>query len=224
MIEGKHEMKRLTLTFDNGPTLGVTDKVLNLLARNGILSTFFVIGRQLEVPKNAALLTEIAAAGHQIGNHTWSHSIALGERVDAAYAQEEIDRTQTLLGPFADPRKFFRPFGKHGRIGPHLFSQSALSYLRDNNFTTVTWTSVPGDMRNPKWDQDFEAGLVGYDWQVVVLHDIENACISRLPDFIARLKDSDFELRQDFPEAVIVTRSGAFVTLTEDMVSDGLPS
>lgn len=217
-------MKRVTLSFDNGPTPGITERVLEVLARYGVPSSFFVIGQRLEEPRNAALLQVISAAGHLIGNHTWSHSVAFGDQPDAAFARSEIDRTQALIGEFAGQEKLFRPFGKYGLLGRHLFSRSALSYLREQSYTTISWTAVPGDWYRPDWDRDFETQFAAQDWSVVVLHDFEDACLARLPDFIARLQDRGVELRQDFPESVVVTRAGAFVTLTEDMVADGLPS
>jgi peptidoglycan/xylan/chitin deacetylase (PgdA/CDA1 family) len=61
---------RLTLTFDNGPTPGVTERVLEILARHGVRTTFFVIGQKLLDKSAAALLGEIKSAGHRIGNHT----------------------------------------------------------------------------------------------------------------------------------------------------------
>jgi hypothetical protein len=109
-------------------------------------------------------------------------------------------------------------------LGPHLFSRCALSCLREQGYTTISWTAVPGDWCCLDWDRDFETRFGDQDWPVVVLHDIENASLARLPDFIARLQDRGIELREDFPESVVVTRAGAFVTLAEDMVADGLPS
>jgi peptidoglycan/xylan/chitin deacetylase (PgdA/CDA1 family) len=41
-------MKSATLSFDNGPTPGVTERILDILNRNGIRATFFVIGKKLE--------------------------------------------------------------------------------------------------------------------------------------------------------------------------------
>lgn len=223
-MSGDDAMTRVTLTFDNGPTAGITERVLDVLAHHDIRSNFFMMGRQLESPKNAALLPAIRAAGHKIGNHTYSHTVPFGERVDADFARDEIDRAQRLLGAFASPEKFFRPYGKHGRLGRHVFSRNSLAYLRDEGYTTITWTAVPGDMFKQDWDLGFEARLAAQNWSVVVLHDIENACLAHLPDFIARLKDGGFELRQDFPESVVVTRAGSLVTANEDLVSDGLPS
>jgi peptidoglycan/xylan/chitin deacetylase (PgdA/CDA1 family) len=217
-------MNRVTLSFDNGPTSGITEGVLEVLARYGVLSTFFVIGQRLEAPRNAALLQAISAAGHWIGNHTWSHSVAFGDRPDAAYAREEIDRAQALIGEFAGQEKLFRPYGNYGLLGRHLFSRSALSYLREQGYTTISWTAVPGDWCLPDWDRDFETRFGDQDWPVVVLHDIENACLARLPDFIARLQDRGLDLRQGFPDSVVVTRKGRFVTLSGALVGDGPPT
>ena len=47
-------MKQVTLTFDNGPVRGITDRVLNILDRMGFKTTLFVIGRNLLDPDAAA--------------------------------------------------------------------------------------------------------------------------------------------------------------------------
>jgi peptidoglycan/xylan/chitin deacetylase (PgdA/CDA1 family) len=88
---------RLSLTFDNGPTRGITERILQVLARHGLRVTFFVIGEKLRDKAAAGLLAEMAAAGHWIGNHTLTHSIALGDRPDAAYARSEIEEAQALV-------------------------------------------------------------------------------------------------------------------------------
>jgi hypothetical protein len=81
---------RLSLTFDNGPTPGITERILEVLARHGLRVTFFVIGEKLRDKAAAGLLAEMAAAGHWIGNHSLTHSVALGDRPDAAYAHAAI--------------------------------------------------------------------------------------------------------------------------------------
>jgi peptidoglycan-N-acetylglucosamine deacetylase len=216
--------KRLTLTFDNGPTPGITERVLDILARHGLHATFFVIGRQLRDPAAAALLPKIEQAGHRIGNHTLNHKVAFGDRPDGAFAQEEIREAQALIGAHAGAGKLFRPYGNDGLLGPHLFSAAALSYLRRNGYTSVLWNLVPGDWRNPEgWDADGAAALAAIDWPVIVLHDIDSGCLARLPNFLVRIADLGYAVEQEFPDSVVVTRSGRFVTLTDSMVADGIP-
>jgi peptidoglycan-N-acetylglucosamine deacetylase len=96
--------RRVTLTFDNGPTPGITEGVLEILDRENIRSTFFVIGNKLTHPAAASVAKKAHSAGHWIGNHTLTHSVAFGDRPDPAYAAHEIGDTQTnCSGPMATP-------------------------------------------------------------------------------------------------------------------------
>jgi peptidoglycan-N-acetylglucosamine deacetylase len=215
-------VKRVTLSLDNGPTPGVTQSVLEILDRAGILATFFVIGAKLEDPAAVALMQAAHDAGHWIGNHTLTHSIALGERLEAAYAATEIGETQRRIGSLVHPDKLFRPYGKSGAIGPHLFSKAALAYLLEHRYCALLWNNVPGDWRDPGyWVDRCVADARNCDWSAIVLHDIAGACLPRLPEFIARLIDLDVEWRRDFPEAVVMTRDGERVSLDAAYVADG---
>jgi peptidoglycan/xylan/chitin deacetylase (PgdA/CDA1 family) len=82
------EDKAVALTFDDGPTPVFTPQVLDLLDRYQAHATFFVIGGLLD--DNASLIARMVQAGHEIGNHTWSHvSAAL---LDDAAARDQQQR------------------------------------------------------------------------------------------------------------------------------------
>ena len=214
-------MRRVTLTFDNGPTPQITDRVLEILDRAGILATFFVIGRNLAQPANRELMRAAHAAGHWIGNHTLTHSVALGDRPDAGYAATEIGETQALIGELSHPDKLFRPYGGEGHVGPHLLSQAAVSYLLEHRYCCVLWNSVPGDWRDADgWVDTCLAEVAALDWSVVVLHDIPGACVARLPEFIDRLNDMGVRWAQEFPESVVLTRRGEIVSLLPSYVAE----
>jgi len=213
--------RRVTLTFDNGPTPGVTERVLDILARARILSTFFVIGRNLDDRAAASLMKEAHAAGHWIGNHTLSHTVALGDRPDRAYAVSEIEGAEQRIGECAHPEKLFRPYGNSGRIGPHLLSRAALDHLLAHRFRTVLWNNVPGDWRDPNgWVDRCIAQASEQAWSVVVLHDILSGCLARLPELLRRFEDLGVTFEQDFPEAVTLTRAGKVVNLLPSYVAD----
>ena len=72
-------------------------------------------------------MREAQSAGHWIGNHTLTHSVALGDRPEANYAREEIEEAQDLIGSCSRADKLFRPYGRDGLIGPHLLSEAALT-------------------------------------------------------------------------------------------------
>ena len=214
-------MPRITLTFDNGPTPGITDRVLAELEQRGILSTFFVIGRRLDDPDAATLMRAAHQAGHWIGNHTLSHTVALGDRPNMAYATAEIDGAQRRLTGVSRPDKLFRPYGNDGLIGPHLLSRAALDLLLTEHYTTVLWTSVPQDWRDPDgWVDRGLAQAATSDWSVMVLHDIEGACLPRLGELLDRLSDAGAIFEQAFPERVILTRDGRPVLLEPSYIAD----
>jgi peptidoglycan/xylan/chitin deacetylase (PgdA/CDA1 family) len=215
-------MRRVTLTFDNGPTPGITERVLEVLDRAGLRCTFFVIGRKLAAPGAAALMQAAHAAGHWIGNHTLTHSVALGDRPDVTYAAAEIGETQALLGAYASPEKLFRPYGNSGLIGPHLLSRAATSYLLAGGYTTVLWNAVPGDWKDPEgWVDRCMAQVAAQDWSVVVLHDVATGCLARLPALLQRLVDLGVTFEQELPDSVILTRGGRVVNLDPAYVADG---
>ncbi len=202
-------MKRVTLTFDNGPTPGITEHVLEILSARRISATFFVVGKKLSKPGGWDLAARAGSEGHWIGNHSMTHSVPLGERVDAEYARHEIEGTQNLIGELAHADKLFRPMGGGGLIGPHLLSRAALQLLKAGKFTCVLWSSVPVDWKDQDgWVDRCLSEVAARDWTVVVLHDVENAALPRLPEFLDRLDSLGIEYRQDFPEDIIVLRRG----------------
>lgn len=69
--KGDPSGNRIYLTFDDGPVPGVTDYVLNELAKRGQKATFFMVGDNLR--KHAGLAREVLQAGHGFGNHTYHH-------------------------------------------------------------------------------------------------------------------------------------------------------
>jgi peptidoglycan/xylan/chitin deacetylase (PgdA/CDA1 family) len=213
--------RRVTLTFDNGPTPGVTERVLESLDRENIRSTFFVIGQNLGSPAATSLARDARSAGHWIGNHTFTHSVALGDRPTADYAAREIGDTQDRIGDLSHPDKLFRPYGNSGLVGRHLLSRVAISYLLTHQFRTIIWNSVPGDWKDPEgWVERCIAQIEAQDWSVVVLHDIERGCLQRLPELLQRLADVGVIYEQDYPEDVTLTRAGQIVSMQPSYIVD----
>ncbi len=86
----------VALTFDDGPNPPYTELVLEVLAEHNVKATFFMVGNRIE--KYPETTHRVIAEGHQIGNHSYSHSM-LGFR-SLTYIQSEIERTDRLLRQF----------------------------------------------------------------------------------------------------------------------------
>lgn len=79
--------KEVVLTFDDGPLPPTTDRVLDALRHECVRATFFLVGRQAAA--HPALVRRIAAEGHTVAHHTWSHRLL--DRIAPAAALAEID-------------------------------------------------------------------------------------------------------------------------------------
>jgi peptidoglycan/xylan/chitin deacetylase (PgdA/CDA1 family) len=106
---GPRGAHRMALTFDDGPDAGWTPRVLAELARLGVPATFFLVGER--AARAPGIVREMAAAGHEIANHSWSHrSLWL---LSPARTEDEIGRAHELLGDLGGrpPRHFRPPWG-----------------------------------------------------------------------------------------------------------------
>ncbi len=209
---------RVTLTFDNGPTPGVTNAVLDVLKARGIAASFFVVGNQLRRPGARALAERAAAEGHWIGNHTLTHKVVFGEDGDTATVAREIGETEDILGALAHPDRLFRPNGR-GRFGNHLLSAEAVRYLCANRYSCVLWTSVPRDWEaDAAWVDRCLDDVMRDDWSVVVVHDLPTGAMALLPRLLDRLEKSGAEFRQDYPPACVPIVRGEILRPLDDIL------
>jgi peptidoglycan/xylan/chitin deacetylase (PgdA/CDA1 family) len=106
---------RCYVTFDDGPDLTWTPRVLETLALAGVRATFFVLGNLAGA--GASLLREAHAAGHTVGSHGFSHRHpwALSRAQARAQVRNGADAIAQVLGKRPE---WFRP--PHGRLGPFL--------------------------------------------------------------------------------------------------------
>jgi peptidoglycan/xylan/chitin deacetylase (PgdA/CDA1 family) len=186
---------RLTLTFDNGPVVGATERILDVLAERGLKATFFLVGDRLRESKARQLAERAHAQGHWIGNHTMSHSGPLGLMAESGGAKREIEEAQAMLAGLVHSDRLFRPVGG-GKLGPHLLNREAFDHLVDNRYTVVTWNNVPRDLVDPRrtWVKRALADMVGESWTLLVVHDhCLDEMMDTLTDFLDRAADIGVE-------------------------------
>lgn len=196
-------MMRVTLTFDNGPDPAVTPRVLDLLGSRGIPAIFFVVGSRME-GEGKQLVRRAHHDGHRIGNHTYTHSVPLGDRTVVGEARDEIERTQEAIGDLSDPDKLFRPVGAGGGgiIDRHLLNPEALKTIVAGRYTLSLWNVVPRDWERPDdWVSYAITECQELSHAVIVLHDSQARAMQHLEDFIDRLAALGAEFADNLPRA-----------------------
>jgi peptidoglycan/xylan/chitin deacetylase (PgdA/CDA1 family) len=158
----------LALTFDDGPNPKWTPRLLDVLAGHDVKATFFMLGSRAQ--GEPGLVRRIAAEGHLIGNHSWSHlNLAL---TAAGRVREELARTSDVLEQIAGERvRYFRP--PFGARRPVVFR-----IARSLGLSTVLWNAMTSDWRQASAERIAErlAEKIGYLEQRgraanIVLHD-----------------------------------------------------
>jgi peptidoglycan/xylan/chitin deacetylase (PgdA/CDA1 family) len=198
----------VTLTFDNGPDLEETPKVLAILRRHGIKATFFIQCNKLTSPPMRAMAERTRDEGHWIGNHTLNHLAPLGMTDDPLAPAREIGEAQALLGDLVHPRRFFRPNGK-GRTGPHLLSQAAVDFLAAGQYSCILWSVMPRDGTDPPgWPGRAMTGVRRQAQSTVVVHDRVNGGMPYLEPFIRQVLEEGGSFRQEFSPDVVVMEAG----------------
>ena len=206
-------MSRITLSFDNGPTPEVTPYVLEALSSRNLSAYFCVVGRQLQKGQDQVdIAKETFSRGHKLVNHSLTHGVALGDDPSSAHARAEVTEMHAVMADTIGDwgEAWFRPFGRGGEIGPHIFSDAAVHELESQDYSVLLWNSVPRDWEQPKnWVDQALEDISQQDHTVVVLHDLPTGAMLELPRFLDAVLDAGHEVTLDLPADCVPMRSGA---------------
>ncbi|WP_408639365.1 polysaccharide deacetylase family protein [Nocardia yamanashiensis] len=172
--------KVVALTLDDGPT-GHTPEILKALADAGIPATFYLIGSELaDHPEQGRA---IAAAGHEIGNHSYHHRRMVF--VTPGTVREEIERTDAEIAKtgYQGPITFRPPNGKKLIALPR--------YLAEHDRITVMWDVEPDSGKRPSTDEIVAETLDRVrPGSIILLHamyDTGAASLAAIPRIVAEL-------------------------------------
>ena len=148
------------LTFDDGPTPGVTEWILSTLDKYDAKATFFVLGKNVEMYPD--LYQRIVDAGHKIGNHTYSHQKGWGMSLERY--TEDVDFANDLLHT-----ELFRP--PYARITP------AQARFLGQRYKLVMWDIISRDYNRQLSPRTCLKNVTKYlaPGAIVVFHDSEKA-------------------------------------------------
>ncbi len=138
---GRTDGNRVALTFDDGPRPPYTGQILDVLKKEGVTATFFVLGENAR--RYPDLVKRIEVEGHRVANHGMDHGIMMFAGGSEAVAQvEETDRALRDAG-VADPARLFR--APHGWLSPSAFRTLSRHGYRVTGWSKGVWdTASPG--------------------------------------------------------------------------------
>lgn len=166
VVEIPSEPPLVAITFDDGPHIANTRRLLDGLAAREIPATFFLVGERLA--GNEALVREMDAAGHQIGVHTWDH-IMLDEKVTPQEFVRQMTQTrQALEHILGEGEYWLRP--------PYGIMTAELQRMEEGPL--IIWSVDPED-----WKDRDKARIVDYvltrvqDGDIILMHDMFDASV-----------------------------------------------
>lgn len=172
----------VAFTFDDGPNSCYTPQMLDILYEQQVPATFFLTGK--EFFGNELLIKEMAASGHEIGNHTFSHPDLT--TLNVLQIQKEIHQTEEELKKILPDYTmgYVRP--PYGRYNEKV--EQAI------DLPLMLWTIDSGDWENPDAEKIYNHVVSSVkDGDVIVFHDDNPETGKALEKIIAELKSRGFQ-------------------------------
>lgn len=136
--KGQPGNRRIALTFDDGPGIKDTKKVLDILKKYNIKATFFILGVNLYGKYD--LIKQIVAEGHTIANHTWNHPDI--SKISDKELEYEVNMLENKLFEITGLRTALirPPYG--------MVSETNIKQLNDLGYKTIIWSVDTKDWRD----------------------------------------------------------------------------
>jgi peptidoglycan/xylan/chitin deacetylase (PgdA/CDA1 family) len=200
--------KEVVLTFDDGPWPPTTKKVLQALGQECVHATFFLIGKSAS--EHPDIVRLIAAEGHTIGHHTWSHRSLL--RISPSEAISEIDR-----GIAADEKALHgtattTPSTPFFRFPGFESTPATLDLLQSRGIAVFGADFWAGDWNKMSPAQELDIlirRLKEARKGIILLHDPKARTAAMLPAFLRYLRENDYHVVHIVPKegAVDISRA-----------------
>jgi len=169
------------LTFDDGPHPTSTSLILDILAEAKVSAVFFIVGARLKSSICRSLARRAVAAGHVLGNHTFSHPKLVGKQLSEV--RQELQRTHDLICECAGSCVVFRP--PYGAM-----DQGVTDIATEMGYKILNWNvdSLDWKLRaDGEWVEHAITELGGLGKEVVLMHDIHISTAYDLPNLLTHL-------------------------------------
>ena len=192
--------REVVLTFDDGPALPMDDEVLAVLAEQCVRATFFMVGRPATGMPDA--VRKIAAAGHTVAHHTWSHKNLA--RISPQSAAHEIDMGIAAVEMALHGVATTVPSTPFFRYPFFDMTQATLDDLQSRGIAVFSadlladdWVPMTPQQQLALLTDRLEAKRKG----IVLLHDPRAQTVAMLGDFLRYLRDNGYRVVHVVPAA-----------------------
>lgn len=204
----KSDEKMVFLTFDDGPNVDISPKILDILDQHGVHATFFVVGSRLNNPTNKNILKRAYYSGHAIGNHTISHNLKTlypSNKINVPCFIEEIKKNNNLLKSILGNQfnsNVVRLPG--GYISRQYYNDQNLPELNqafiNNHFISIDWNAETGDATSKNYSpsqltSNAIGNSKGHNVVVLLMHDVKYSTIESLPEIINYYKNNNYKFK-----------------------------
>jgi peptidoglycan/xylan/chitin deacetylase (PgdA/CDA1 family) len=190
----------VVLTFDDGPWPPTTSRVLATLAKECVRATFFLIGKP--ATEHPELVRRIAAEGHTVAHHTWSHRSLM--RIKPAETTAEIDRGISAVETALHGTATTTPSTPFFRFPGFESTPATLDLLQSRGimvFGADLWASDWEPMTPKQQLKLLTDRLKLARKGIILLHDPKAQTAAMLPDFLRYLKDNHYRVVHLVPAA-----------------------
>lgn len=193
----------LSITFDDGCP-SVFTKIIPLLDQQNLKGTFFIVARAASERNEWDKWNALIANGHEVGNHSMTHSYYLGTVEDKTILEREIDMSYSVLASNLSkpPFSFGHPF--------HSTSPQADNIVFRHHYATkispLGFCHMVPLYNGPSFKKELKQGIKKHKWIVTTAHGIDD-CYAPIT----------YEMLQDFVETVVASRDKVYVDTFENL-------
>lgn len=205
----KERGKTIFLTFDDGPSLDNTPRVLDILKANDVKATFFVLGSNVEKSDNhKEMLRRTISEGHAIANHGYSHNYSYlypGRYISYENLTSDMNKSNEIMKSVLGENFHTRVWRLPGGLRSWKKQDETLDRLNNENFSVIEWSALSGDAEGKKITDPtilFENAVkTGYDANCIVMlmHDFAGSAgevsSQALPMIINYYKEKGYQFR-----------------------------
>jgi peptidoglycan/xylan/chitin deacetylase (PgdA/CDA1 family) len=163
----------VAITFDDGPHASNTPRLLDMLRARNVKATFYVIGRSVDM--YPGIVRRTVAEGHEIGNHSYTHTKLSGLSNDRVISEMRKTEDAIFNASGVRPRTMRPPYGALTQTQRQMVHKTF-------GYPTILWDVDPLDWKRPGASVVTSRILNGTNnGSIILVHDLHGSSVDAMP-------------------------------------------